>query len=165
MDRLFRRDSEPTAPTQEPLQALQPMRVFTRDLEVAGQVRASDERMTDILQGGDEVPFLPQGADAADPASWMALAPKSVLMVVPPAHVSPPDKRLHRQTQQVVIRVGPYLVTGTAHLRPGYEQDLFLRATQPFLPLTDAVIASEAGQVAYEVVIVNLGEVEELREA
>ena len=141
------------------------MRVYTRDIEVTGRVRRTDERVTDILHRGEELPFLPDGADPGDAGSWMGLAPKSVLLVVPPPHTSPPEKRLHRQTQQVVIRIGTYLVTGTAHLRPGYEQDLFLRATQPFLPLTDAVVASAAGQVAYDVVIVNLGEVEELREA
>lgn len=166
MNRLFGRDPEPAGDAAEPsVETFQPMRVYTRDIEVAGTVRSTDERMTDILQRGEEIPFLPEGADPADTASWMSLAPKSVLMVVPPPHVSPPDKRLHRQTQQVVIRIGPYLVTGTAHLRPGYDQDLFLRATQPFLPLTDAVIQGAGDPMAYEVVIVNLGEMEELREA
>lgn len=164
MDRLFQRSPEtPAEPATDP--ELQPMRVYTRDIVVAGHVRATDERMTDILQRGDDLAFLPDGANGFDPAAWMTLQPKSVLILVPPAHVSPPEKRLHRQTQRVVIRIGPYVVTGTAHLRPGYEQDLFLRATQPFLPLTDAVIASEVGQIADDVVIVNLGEVEELRQA
>ncbi len=163
MDRLFRRQAETAEAADEP--ALEPMRVYTRDIEVAGHVRASTERTTDILQRGEELPFLPEGGDAAAPENWMSLAPKSVLLVVPPPHLSPPEKRLHRQTQQVVIRIGQYIVTGTAHLRPGYEDDLFLRATQPFLPLTDAVIASDAGEARHEVVIVNLGEVEELREA
>jgi len=163
MDRLFRRSDDAPEPVPQP--QLEPMHVYTRDIEVAGHVRATSERMTDILQRGEELAFLPEGADPANPDSWMALAPRSVLLVVPPPYVSPPEKRLHRQTQQVVIRIGAYVVTGTAHLRPGYEQDLFLRATQPFLPLTDAVIASDSRQVAYEVVIVNLGEMEELREA
>lgn len=164
MDRLFRRSPETAADPASDAE-LQPMRVYTRDIVVAGHVRATDERMTDILQRGDEVAFLPDGADGSDPAAWMALLPKSVLILVPPPHVSPPEKRLHRQTQRVVIRIGPYIVTGTAHLRPGYEQDLFLRATQPFLPLTDAVIASEVGEITDDVVIVNLGEVEELSQA
>jgi hypothetical protein len=167
LDRLFRRPDQ--AATQEretdDERRLQPLRVFTRDLEVSGWVPPADERMTDILQRGEELAFLPEGADPDDHASWMVLSPRSVLLVVPPPHVSPPEKRLHRQTQQVVIRVGQYVVSGTAYLRPGYEQDLFLRATQPFLPLTAAVVAGPMGQTAYEVVIVNLGEVEELREA
>lgn len=163
MNRIFQRSETPT--TQEPPPQLQPLRVFTRDLEVVGWVPPTEERMTDILQRGEELAFLPEGADVDDQASWMTLSPKSVLLVVPPPHVSPPEKRLHRQTQQVVIRVGQYLVSGTAYLRPGYEQDLFLRATQPFLPLTGAVVAGPMGQTAYDVVIVNLGEVEELREA
>ncbi len=163
MDRIFRRQAETAEAAAEP--ALEPMRVYTRDIEVAGHVRPSAERTTDILQRGEELAFLPDGADPADPDCWVGLAPKSVLLVVSPPHLSPPEKRLHRQTQHVVIRIGRYLVSGTAHLRPGYEHDLFLRATQPFLPLTDAVISSEGGEVRHDVVIVNLGEVEELREA
>ena len=162
LDRLFRREPEAVEPAGEP--PLEPMRVYTREIEVSGHVRPTEERITDLLQRGDELPFLPEGADPADPGSWVTLAPKSVLLVVPPPHVSAPEKRLHRQTQEVIVRVGPYLVAGTAHLRPGFEQDLFLRATQPFLPLTHAVVSSEAGDVGHEVVIVNLGEVEELRE-
>lgn len=162
MNRLFakRGDSPP-----EPAHELQPIRIYTRDVVVAGWVRPSDERMTDRLHRGQELDVLPDGADPAAPESWISLAASGVLMVIPPPHVSPPEKRLHRQTQQVLIRIGEYMVSGTAHLKPGFEQDLFLRATQPFLPLTDAVIATEAGEAPFDVVIVNLAEVEEMREA
>ena len=145
--------------------ALEPIRIFTRDIVVAGSVRPSDERMTDRLHRGQELAVLPEGADPSAAESWISLAASDVLMVIPPPHVSPPEKRLHRQTQQVLIRIGQYMVSGTAHLKPGFEQDLFLRATQPFLPLTDAVIATEDGEAPYDVVIVNLAEVEEMREA
>lgn len=162
MNRLFpNRDSAPA----DAAPALEPIRIYTRDIVVGGWVRPSDERMTDLLQRGQELAVLPDGADPATAESWISLAATGVLMVVPPPHVSPPEKRLHRQTQRVMVRIGGYVVSGTAHLKPGFEQDLFLRATQPFLPLTDAVVATEEGEVPYEVVIVNLAEVEEMREA
>jgi hypothetical protein len=164
LDRLFRpREAKPAPKLSPP--GLEPIRVYARDIEVSGWVTPSGERITDILHRGEPLSFLPEAADASDPASWLELQSASVLIVVPPPHTSPPERRLHRQTQQVRIRVGPYVVVGTAHLRPGFEQDLMLRATQPFLPLTDAYVSSEAGEVRYEVVIVNLGEVEELAEA
>jgi hypothetical protein len=49
-------------------------------------------------------------------------------------------------------------VTGTAHLKPGAEQDAVLLSVHPFLPLTDATIFSSEHPWAetYEVVIVNL---------
>lgn len=163
MDRLFRHRQSGTPADEHP--ELEPIRVYAHDVEVGGWISTHGERVTDLLRGPSGLPILLEGADPANPDSWLELNSSEVLMVVPPPHVSPPEKRLHRQTQQVVIRIGPYLVTGTAYLRPGYDQDLFLRATQPFLPLTDAVVASQAGQTQFDVVIVNLAEVEELREA
>jgi hypothetical protein len=164
MDRLFRRrDAEAR---RDRTADLEPIRVYAPDIVVAGWTTPFGERITDLLHRGESVPFLPDGADPADPDSWLDLVPSSVLIVVPPPHVSPPEKRIHRQTQQVGLRVGPYRVTGTAHLRPGFEQDLVLRATQPFLPLTDASVTTEdpPWEVRYDVVIVNLGAAEELRE-
>lgn len=170
MDRLFRRRgnerAEPDA-SAAPEPRLEPIRVLGRDIEVAGWVAPAGARITDLLNSGAGMDVLPDGADASDPDSWLNLVSGSVLIVVPPPHVSPPEKRLHRQTQRVGLRVGPYLVTGTAHLRPGFEQDLFLRSTSPFLPLTHATIATEGAPdapVPYDVVIVNLAEVQELAE-
>ncbi len=165
MDWLFRRrDRPPPSGDREP--QLEPIRVYARDLEVAGWVTPSGQRITDLLARGDELAFLPEGADAGDPGSWLTIISSSVLVVVPPPHVSPPEKRLHRQQQRVAVRVGPYLVVGTAHLRPGFEHDLYLRSTQPFLPLTDATVSGEQlpGEVHHDVVIINLAEAEEFRE-
>lgn len=162
MNRLFGK-GEPAPSEAAP--ALEPIRIYTRDIVVGGWVRPSEERMTDLLQRGQELAVLPEGADPEAAESWISLAATGVLMVVPPPHVSPPEKRLHRQTQRVMVRIGGYVVSGTAHLKPGFEQDLFLRATQPFLPLTDAIIATEEGEAPFAVVIVNLAEVEEMREA
>ena len=162
MDRLFRRRKAQPAP-EPPSERI---RVYARDMEISGWVQPSGERITDILRRGGELAFLPDGADASDPDSWLSLVSDSVLVVVPPPHVSPPERRLRRQTQRVRVRVGQYEVTGTAHLRPGFEQDLMLRATQPFLPLTDATLATESWPevLPYDVVIVNLAEVQEISE-
>ena len=132
---------------------------------VAGWVTPAGERVTDLLRPGSLMTFLPDGADPDDPESWLGLVADSVLFVVPPPHISPPARRIHRQTQRVRLRVGDYTLYGTAHLRPGFEQDLMLRATQPFLPLTDAIVVSPEGETRHEVVIVNLSEVEELAQA
>lgn len=162
MDRLFRRPGGRPRSPERP--ALEPIRVYARDIEVVGWVTPAGERITDLLHRGAELTFLPDGANPDDDDSWLTLVAESVLFVIPPPHVSPPEKRLHRQTQRVRLRVAKYTLYGTAHLRPGFEQDLMLRATQPFLPLTDAVVVSDEGETRHEVVIVNLSEVEELAE-
>jgi hypothetical protein len=153
-------DAEAEAPRE-----LARIRLYAADVVVPGRCDPGDERVTDILGRGDELPVLPDGRDPADPDSWITVDTDAVLLIVPPPHVSRPEARVHRQRQAVQLRIGPYVVTGTAHLRPGESSDPFLRATQPFLPLTEAMIA-QPGETAeqFEVVIANFRKIEELRE-
>jgi len=148
-------DKHPEAPPPQPLE---PIRIYTDDAVFDGSVMTGGERMTDILQRGDELSFLPQGADRDLPEAWVGVLTSQVRIVVPPPHVSPPEQRQPRERQQVTLRIGDYRVTGVAHLRPGLEQDVYLRSTQPFLPLTEATLMRADGSdpQAYEVMIVNL---------
>jgi hypothetical protein len=157
----FRRQSTPAAPVVA--EQLEPIRIFLKDSDLAGWVRPLAERTTDLLQRGVPLSFRPAGAQAGE---WMEMATEEILMVVPPPYVSPRWLRAQRQLEQVAIRIGPYLVTGTAHLRRGQEQDLYLRATRPFLPLTDATFATAQDETPtrVETLIVNLNWVEEFKE-
>jgi hypothetical protein len=157
-----RREPEPEVPAPR---ELLPIRLYAADVVVPGRCEPGDERVTDILGRGDELPVVPDGRDPADPDSWITVDTDAVLLIVPPPHVSRPEARVHRQRQGVQLRIGPYIVTGTAHLRPGESADPFLRATQPFLPLTEAMIAQEgAAPEQVEVIIANFRKIEELRE-
>lgn len=157
-----RRTSEP--PKVE-LPELQPIRLYSSDTVFAASVHPGGQRITDILQGGHELLVLPDGADHLDPEAWLAVNPDALLAVVPPPHVSPPELRLHRQQEAVEIRSGPYRISGTAYLRPGQENDPLLRATRPFLPLTDALVQrDDEPPERFDVVIVNLRLMENFRE-
>lgn len=149
-----------TAPVENAADArnLQPIRLYLTDFVLVGSVVPEDERMTDILNRGGELPVLPAGADPADEESWIAIPVDEILMVVPPPHVSPPEKRMARDKHVVRMRVAEWHVTGTAHLKPGAEQDAILLSTTPFLPLTGATMSSAEvpfGE-AHEVLIVDL---------
>jgi hypothetical protein len=64
----------------------------------------------------------------------------------------------------VQISAGDLRVTGTAHLRPGEQDDPMLRATRRFLPLTDAAFRRGDGpEERAEVVIVYLRRTSEFR--
>jgi hypothetical protein len=141
---------------------LQPVRLFLTEMVLAASVTPGDERMTDILNRGGELPVLLAGADPRQEGAWMEIPIDQIQMVVPPPHVSPPDKRMARERHEVRMRVGEWEVMGIAHMRPGSEMDAFLLSTQPFMPLTDATLASPAAPFgeAYPVVIVNLREAE-----
>ena len=155
VDWLLRRRADPES--QRPAgRELLPIRLFSADVVVPGRVDPEGDRITDILQRGAELTVLPDGRDPEDPGSWMSVNADAMLLVVPPPHVSRPELRVHRHRETVDVRIGPYRVTGIAHLRPGEEGDPYLRATQPFLPLTDATI-EQPGEPPerVEVVIVN----------
>ncbi len=142
---------------------LDPIRIILADADLSGSMRPTAERMTDILQRGTALSFLPAGSD---PSEWVEFTPEQILLIVPPLHSSPRRMRAERHQQEVFIRIGEYAVTGTAHLRRGQGQDLYLRATHPFLPLTDATFAraDQADPERVETLIVNLKWVEEFGE-
>ncbi len=155
-----RRDKPPPARVVEPLE---PIRVLLQDADLAGSVRPSTERMTDELRRATPLSFLPAGAG---PGEWIEIPTGQVLMVVPPPLARRPWKREDRVQQRVTMRVGPYAVVGTAHLKPGQEGDLVLRATHPFMPLTDAAFgrADEHRRHRADTLIVNLRWVSDLQE-
>jgi hypothetical protein len=156
----FRRGKAPPPP--ETSADLLPIRIFGEDAEIQGWVTPRDERMTDVLQRGEEISFLPDGAPDL-PESWVTLAPDEMRLVVPPPHVSRPELRETRPLQDVSIRIGAYLIVGAARMRSGQEHDPFLRATQPFLPVTGATISREGmAPESAEVIIVNLRWTEEI---
>jgi hypothetical protein len=133
---------------------LEPVRLILEDVDLTGWVHTQGQRMTDILQAGEPFSFLPAGGD---PSQWTEIFPDEALLVVPPPHVSPPTLRLPGNQHGVLIRAGSYRVSGTAHLRPGEQDDPILRATRRFLPLTSATFGREGEpEEQADVVIVNL---------
>lgn len=142
--------------------ALEPVRLVLKDYEAVGWIQPRGERVTDLLHSGAPLMFLPDNPEVGD---WVPMEPGDLLIVVPPPHVSQPERRVQRQLHEAVVRIGGYVVTGTAHLMPGEELDPYLRSTRQFLPLTGATLASEDGlrTERVEVVIVNLKQVSEFR--
>jgi hypothetical protein len=136
---------------------LESVRIFTPELALDGFVAPTGQRITDILLRGQDLAFLPAGASAA-PDKWVRIAPADLLAVIPPAIAAP-----HREWQQsrrqieAFAEVGPYRITGMAHLRRGETLDDGFRARQPFLPLTSATVQRAGGEPQrVDVAIVNL---------
>jgi hypothetical protein len=149
-----------TAPVADASDArdLQPIRLYLVEMVLVGSVSPGDERMTDILNHGGELRVLPSGAEAWQPDSWVSVPIDEIEIVVPPRHVSPAHKRIERDRHPVRLHVGEWDVAGTAHFKPGSEQDAVLLSIQPFLPLTDVSMnsAEHPWPETYDVVIVNL---------
>ena len=163
MDWLLRKRDQPSE--REGSRPLQPIRLYSAHVVVVAWVDPANERITDILSRGDDLAVLPEGRDPEDVNNWLSINADELLLVVPPPQTSRPELRVHRQRQAVRAHIGPYIVTGTAHLKPGHADDPFLRAAQPFLPLTEAVIEQPGeSPTRVEVVIANFRHIADLRE-
>ena len=139
-----------TSMTEDP----QPIRLITEDGDLPGWVHTQGQRMTDILQAGEPFQFLPRGGGADQ---WVEVFPDDLVLVVPPPHVGDPALRVHGNQTQVLVRAGAYRVTGTAHMRPGEQDDPMLRATRRFMPLTSATFGRDDEEPEQaDVVIVNM---------
>jgi hypothetical protein len=139
-----------------PDQPLEPVRILTPDLALNGFVAPTGQRITDILLRGQDLAFLPGGADAA-PGNWVFIAPSDLLVVIPPPLQDRGAWQEPMERSQATVVIGPYRVSGTAHLRQGERLDKEFRARQPFLPLTEATIQAAGGTAeSVAVAIVNL---------
>ena len=146
----------------EPRDRLDPIRIFTPELELPGFVASTGQRVTDILLRGEDLAFLPIGAPEV-PERWIRVSPSEILVVAPPPLVTRSTWRPTRDRRPVALRIGPYEVRGTGLVDPG-QSIRDLRKRQPFLPLTEAeLIGPDSGQVAerFNVLIVNLARVDD----
>lgn len=156
---LFRSDAE-AAVAEPEAPVLEPIRLILPDAQLAGWVQPNGERLTDLLAPGTPLWFLPAGLEAD---GWVPIEPADLVFVVPPPHVSLPERRVHRQRHDAFVRAGRYHLTGTAHLVPGEENDPYLRSTRQFLPITDATLESQGDPAEHlQTVIVNVKRVDEL---
>jgi hypothetical protein len=101
-----------------PDQALEPVRILTPDLALDGFVAPAGQRITDILLRGQDLAFLPAGANP-EPGNWVFIAPSDLLVVIPPPLQKRRDWREPVARAAASVVIGPYRVRGTAHLRPG----------------------------------------------
>ena len=151
--------------TLESAWPLEPIQVFRADGELSGWIAARGQRVTDLLNASDTMRIQ---LDAIDQERWVDIERDSILVVAPPPHASQPQRRVHRQRRRVRAQVGPFEITGTAHLVPGAGLDPYLlRTRQAFLPMTDIVI-SRRDNPSWEheagVAIINVGNLSELHE-
>jgi hypothetical protein len=143
---------------------LQPIRIVTDELELVGSVAPTGQRVTDMLLRGQDLAFLPAGADPV-PDAWISVGASDVLLVVPPPLPPRQEWRPATDRAEVVVRIGAYRVMGSAHVPAGRPVDARLVADHPFLPLTSAIVVRD-GAAAPEhvaVVIVSLARAADIR--
>jgi hypothetical protein len=142
---------------------LQPIQVFMVDRHIEGWIVAVEERITDLLNRRDVLRIC---TDAASD-TWETIESDQVLIVAPPVRATNPQRRIHRQKHRLMALVGPYVVTGIAHLQPGTALDPYLlRTRQHFLPMTSVSLTHRIDpsfEQELPVVIINVANLDELR--
>ena len=150
---------------RDPEPHLQPISVFADRGSFDGWIVAAEYRVTELL---NEHQHLRVCLDAAADR-WEDIDRDEILFVAPPERATDPQRRIHRRKNRLVALVGPYVVTGTAHLQPGATLDPYLLRRQVrFLPLTDAWVTHRTDptvELGRPVVIVNTANLIELQAA
>ena len=156
---------------------LAPIELYTADSRIVGWLAPSGQRVTDVLNGRDELRLwrpspgpldqteMPEaGRDPADGdhGEWESVQIARVILAMPPEWRASRQLRLHRRLRRAAVSAGPFSVTGNVHLPPGGDIGPHLLRSQGFLPLTDAYLLHD-GEPPFEhvvsVVIVNTAHV------
>ena len=175
-----RRDKESEQPSNDVRPT--PPRLAVVEFWAAGQrtlagLDLSQERLTDLINREDFLPVVlldGQPEDLSQPIEmrpgqqWSRLAVGDVLLILPPPQVTDPSRRLHRPRQPVEIVIGPFVVSGMAHVPPGAQAAGFLfRQNARFAPVTRAAVRDsglEGFEQRAEVVLVNMRRIETIRD-
>ncbi len=164
---LWRRGTKPVdgSTARDPIADLRTVDVYLADSIIHGRIDPGGRRLSDALAGGASLRLAVVGEDGQ--LGWHAIEGDSILIVAPPP-LATSARRLHRRRCAARAVVGPYRVSGVAHLPPGAVLDEFIQRTAPsFLPLTRATITHRQPSelyVTHEVVIVNRRRVTDLTE-
>jgi hypothetical protein len=136
------------------------------------QIDTKGVRISDLLNAEEGiVPSRPVSDEepTAQGGRWLPLDLHATLLLIPPSRPTDARQRLHRPRQAVRLQVGPYVVTGGAHVPPGTQPTAFLlRHRRRFVPLTDAWIVGgpdERAAFSAPIVLVNLASAESIRDA
>ena len=147
------------------------VRLFTADGSGDVEIESGTHRITDVLNAPEplHIRSAPE-KDGEARGAWVEVDVDDrdeIMVVVPPPQDTNPLQRLHRPGQEVSMRIGPYVVSGEAHVPPGSDATGFMLRHRPhFIALTRAVI-QQSGEpdISIPVAIVNLRIADSLRDA
>jgi len=125
---------------------------FAGDCTIAGRVTMFGERLTDFLNGQERFRLHHVEFESLEDGHRLAVDNVSVersdlLAVVATGPRGSEKQRVSLQTNRLQVSIGPYLVLGRLHSKPGSDVMASVMRREPMIPLTDATIAYEVGGV------------------
>lgn len=123
---------------------------YAEDCVLAGWIRLTTERLTDLLNSHDEYELVDVRAEGFDTAEAMevrsVIVPRSDLSLVQAVGPrGPRDRRLRTRQHPIAVQVGRYQVRGYLHALPGADPILSFQRRGAMVPLTNASIEFSHG--------------------
>jgi hypothetical protein len=126
---------------------------FAGDCTIAGQMTMFGDRLTDFLNGQERFRIHHVEFESLDDGHRLAVDSVSVerddlLAVVATGPRGSEKQRVSLQSSRLQVSIGPYLLLGRLHSKPGSDVMTSVLKREPMIPLTNATIAYEvAGQI------------------
>ncbi|MDQ3879956.1 MAG: hypothetical protein M3295_02595 [Chloroflexota bacterium] len=165
------RRREPGSATTEPAWpavSMEPVEIFTTETRVTGWFSTGGARLTDLLNERTEIRiwrpvstgFGGEEADGgASGGEWLALRTADIVLAMPPDRAANRQVQVHKWARRATLSMGPFQITGSAHVPPGAEVSAYLvRLQQRFVPLTNVTIVHRdqtESELTADVAIVN----------
>ena len=132
---------------------------FAGDCTIAGRITMFGERLTDFLNGQErfllhhvECESLEDGHKV--PVDSISLERDDLLAIVGTGPRGSEKQRVRRDMQRMQLSLGPYIILGRLHVKPGLDPMKSVLQREPMIPLTNATIAYS---VAGAIVVRDLG--------
>jgi hypothetical protein len=147
--------AEAEPPAEVPVPAVAPGHIvefaaFAEDCRIVGRVELTAERLSDLLNGDDQLVLGDVRVDGLVDGALHELAEliverDEIYAVVASGPGGHPARRLRTQTTRVEVEVGPYHVEGDLHGTPASNPLRAVLRRAAWVPLTDATIRYVAG--------------------
>ena len=137
---------------------------FAGDCTITGRITMFGERLTDFLNGQErfrlhKVRFQSLEDGHVVPMDSISLEREDLLAIVGTGPRGDEKQRVRRESARLQLSIGPYILLGRLHVRPGQDPMKSVLQREPMIPLTQVTMAySVAGTVVardIDTIIVN----------
>ena len=121
---------------------------FAGDCTIAGQITMFGERLTDFLNGQERFRIHHVECESLEDGHKVAIDSVSVVRddlfaVVATGPRGAEKQRVELQTNRLQVSIGPYIILGRLHSKPGTDAMASVMKREPMIPLTNVTIAYE----------------------
>ena len=119
---------------------------FGSDCTIAGRITMFGERLTDFLNGQErfhlhKLEFQSLEDGHVVPLDSISIERADLLCVVGTGPRGSEKQRVRRDETRMQVAIGPYIILGRLHTRPGQDPMKSVLQREPMIPLTNATIA------------------------